>query len=310
MIYYDIQTHFINDNLLSLIDTLKFKKNIVNISFDGSLEEFLSLEKMCSNRNVQCEHSPVITWGGFSITSKMFKALQKALKSQDWEYFVNLSGECTPLKSQEHIFNTLNEFKSKGRLNFFSCFTPLREGNFFAKKSGNSKFQSIKYGRVEFLTTHRLANDIKKGFFDPTKNIMDRIATKFTEIEKNLFKVEPLTIEEIIERVQFLDQNEYKVGRQWVILHRSTVEWLVKSTHVQNLLTFSKHTFISDEFFYPMALASPYNPFNKNNCFDSLRLNGGGVKNINQHNMDEYLSSPYLFGRKLQATENTIFKKL
>lgn len=138
---------------------------------------------------------------------------------------------------------------------------------------------------------------------DPARNIMHRMAMSYHEVEKGVFNVTPYSIDDVNERLKVLSSLPFRVGRQWVILSRDTVKWLVESCEVKKVLEVLKDTFISDESFFQMALYSDYNPRRKHLCNNSLRFGGGAPSRVDANNIGEVAVSGSLFARKVNVKE-------
>jgi hypothetical protein len=138
---------------------------------------------------------------------------------------------------------------------------------------------------------------------------MHRVGARFDEVNKNSFNLRALTLNELHWRHDFINKNSLNVGRQWVILHRRTLEWLVDSKYITELLRFCQEIFISDEFFFPMALFNDESPFKVNTSKNPFRANMGGG-GINSKNIAQLIASEDFFGRKLVAGNDIIYDKL
>lgn len=81
------------------------------VGFQAEIQEFLS-----RFTNASMLKSKSILWGGYSIVDAELRGIEELLKiSSKWEFFINLSGQDFPLKSQTHIQN----FLSRNRGNDF-----------------------------------------------------------------------------------------------------------------------------------------------------------------------------------------------
>jgi len=68
------------------------------------IQDFLS-----SFANVSLLKSQSILWGGYSMVDAELRGIEELLKiSSEWEFFINLSGQDFPLKSQTHIQDFLS----------------------------------------------------------------------------------------------------------------------------------------------------------------------------------------------------------
>ena len=139
MIYYDIQHHGNTEQLAYLGHLLEHEDNILNISLDIEQKDFQKIK----NQNIykdwgvkfkalNIEHSNSLTWGGPSITQQMYKSLITAMKHNDWEYYINLSGTCVPLKSQKEIHSFLGKnWIDNGIRDYCYSFEPVRARHWY-----------------------------------------------------------------------------------------------------------------------------------------------------------------------------------
>lgn len=60
-------------------------------------------------------------WGGYSLVDAQLRGMEKLLEmNADWEFFINLSGQDFPLKSQPYIKKFLQKNKGKNFLNIYN----------------------------------------------------------------------------------------------------------------------------------------------------------------------------------------------
>jgi len=79
------------------------------VALQAEIQDFLS-----SFTNASLLKSQSILWGGYSIVDAELRGIKQLLKiSSKWEFFMNLSGQDFPLKSQTHI----QDFLSRNRGN-------------------------------------------------------------------------------------------------------------------------------------------------------------------------------------------------
>jgi hypothetical protein len=73
--------------------------------------------------NVFLMRSRRCRWGGYSMVRIQLAAIQQLLEiGEDWDFFINLSGQDFPLRRQEEIGAALAGQRGK---NFLTCFDPL-----------------------------------------------------------------------------------------------------------------------------------------------------------------------------------------
>jgi len=97
--------------------------------FQTEIQDFLS-----SFTNASLLKSQSILWGGYSIVDAELRGIEELLKiGSEWEFFINLSGQDFPLKSQTHI----QDFLSRNI------------GNDFIKVANQSKTRPDTLSRIE-----------------------------------------------------------------------------------------------------------------------------------------------------------------
>jgi hypothetical protein len=113
---YFIMCHKNSSQVARLIKAIYQKDNIYLLHTDlKSGENYLDeLKSLCqSYDNVYFMDPIVVSWGGWSLVEVQNRAIKKLLElDQEWKYFINLSGQCYPLKSQNEIKAFLKESNS------------------------------------------------------------------------------------------------------------------------------------------------------------------------------------------------------
>lgn len=306
MIYYDIQHYKSLDDLSNLLPLLAHEHNSVHVSYDSSDKQADEI-KWQAISNTYKDHfaqldfsfSSALSWGGFSITQTMFAALQKALLSPNWQYFVNLSGTCLPLKTQAEIFACLTDQKQLGFESFCYSFDVKKTFEWFSSELSEPLDNELKKTRVTFKFGNKFKPIVENANFNPAQNVQHRIGAYFAEKEKNSFEVRPLTFDELQKRHAFFIEAGFKVGRQWVILSREQVEWIVTSSFSKELLALLEGTFISDEMFFQNLLFSAHNPLRNKLLNSNLRFQQGRVTNMDYETFQLASATPSLFARKV-----------
>jgi len=103
------------------------------VGLQTEIQDFLS-----SFANASLLKSQSVRWGGYSIVDVELRGIEVLLKiSSEWEFFINLSGQDFPLKSQTHI----------------EAFLSHNSGNDFIKVANQRKFRPETLSRIENYTT-------------------------------------------------------------------------------------------------------------------------------------------------------------
>lgn len=113
MIAYFILVHRYPEQFKRLFKAIYREGNQYLIHIDKSsgkqlsdeIEDFLS-----SYYGAQILEPKNALWGGYSLVDAEIRGMERLLKmDKDWKYYINLSGQDFPLKSQEYIEDFLNE---------------------------------------------------------------------------------------------------------------------------------------------------------------------------------------------------------
>lgn len=103
------------------------------VGLQREIQDFLS-----SFTNASLLKSQSILWGGYSIVDAELRGIEQLLRiSSKWEFFINLSGQDFPLKSQTHIRGFLSR----------------NIGKDFIKVANQSKFRPDTLSRIENYIT-------------------------------------------------------------------------------------------------------------------------------------------------------------
>ena len=99
------------------------------VGLQTDIQDFLS-----SFANASLLKSQSTLWGGYSLVDAELRGIEELLKiGSEWEFFINLSAQDFPLKSQTHI----QDFLSRNR------------GNDFIRVANQSKFRPDTLSRIE-----------------------------------------------------------------------------------------------------------------------------------------------------------------
>ncbi|MCK8489050.1 beta-1,6-N-acetylglucosaminyltransferase [Paenibacillus sp. MBLB2552] len=106
-IAYFIMAHQKPNMLLRLLNAIYSAENIYLIHIDsGANDELLELAENLtrSNDNIRTLPSRFLSWGGWSLVQAELDAINYLLNwDQEWEYYINLSGQDFPLVKQEQV---------------------------------------------------------------------------------------------------------------------------------------------------------------------------------------------------------------
>ncbi len=285
-IHYAIQDHGSGVNLPALVKLLEGPGVSIDISLDGTEEELQGLRRVLDIQGsaLSLRRSPPVSWAGVGVYGETLAAMERALKLADWSYFINVSGSCLPLGSSAWIQQMLQDYISQGTLGFCDS-VQLGEPLLWISSQNEPTplgecHRLTAYDRVHWLMDPSLKGMMEEQRIDPARQIEMRVGLMYTEMEKNTYWVRPLRPDELRERASFLAEHPLRYGRNWVVLHRSIVEWLLGSAILQRVRSFLEGCFIGDEMIFAMTLFSQENPYQSAMLADNLRHWQGGPQRI------------------------------
>jgi hypothetical protein len=164
--------------------------------------------------------------GGFSLTQAMINLMKKASITNEFDYFIFLSGRDYPIKDNNYIYNFLKYNYPMNFINFY----PL-------------------VGNADYIS------NIKKYYF------IDLIHRSPRILQKTLEAIQLISHKLLPDR-SFIDHMIPYRGSQWFCLNRQTIDYIVKFIDSQNAnryISFLKNVWGSDEiFFQTLVLNSSY----------------------------------------------------
>ncbi len=316
-IHYAIQDHGKGTTLPHLVRLLEGPGVSIDISLDGTQGDLEGVQRVLDQRGTSysLRGSPSVSWGGEGIHKETIAAMERALKLPDWSYFINCSGSCLPLGNAAWIQQVLEQRKAQGWLGFCDS-TLLEEPVLWISRQTEPMdlkncHELTAYDRVSWLADPCLKGMIEEDRIDPARKIEMRVALMYSEIKKNTFWVRPLAPKELRERATFHTEVPLRYGRNWIVLHRSIVEWLLGSTILQRALQFLEGCFCSDELIFAMTLFSKENPYLASMYPDNLRHWQGGPQRIYLEEIPTLLSEGNcLMVRKIAQDDYTAAAEL
>ncbi len=116
-IAYFILVHRFPEQFKRLFSAIYCKDNYYLIHMDKKADSHLCDEVkqfLSQYPNAYILESTNVVWGGFSMVQAELNGMNYLLSIQaDWDYFINLSGQDFPLRSQEYIMNFLGKDKNR-----------------------------------------------------------------------------------------------------------------------------------------------------------------------------------------------------
>jgi Core-2/I-Branching enzyme len=241
---YIVMVHQDAENVEALLDALEDPTVFIYLHVDLSSPQ--SFHQVISNlvkdrENIAIMPNPfAITWSHISMLWVEIRAFFDLLDLISFDYVINLSGSDYPLKSAKTIFDHLER---KPQSNWL-----------WWKADGSKTIGDLETRFLPMYHCREYGGDWKnRCLMQPWEPKGQREFTGYSDLFPQLFKTS-----------------------QWMILHRSTVEYLRTSEAGKLFLMHSEHTAIPDEMFFATLLATT--PFNGRTFRDPKRLmfwNGG-----------------------------------
>lgn len=260
MIHFSIQHHGTQwTHLHWLVRALASDSSRIDITLDAPAADVAALAQQTGHLATVRRSQPVI-WAGPSVMQQMRESLLFAAEQPGWEWFINLSGSCIPLRRPADMVAILARQRADAGLHSHLFAFPVRRAPVWLAYAGPGSGQRLPLFRISVV-----ADQVVEGLmntagepFNPMSTIELRRTLACTECcsETDKFmQLRALTAPELRDRQQFWTRHPWVIGRQWVVLHRSVVDWLVESPAVAEMATLLAQTFLPDETFFQTALA-------------------------------------------------------
>jgi len=165
-IVYCILAHKEPEQICRLINRLQTPNDRIHVHFDTSIgkERFADWERLiernCKDGNFKVVSEFQCKWGSFGIIDAMLSAM-KRYEKVDYDYFINLSGECYPLRAPKIIKKELDDRKCA----FIEVFKMPLLG--WRPDGGMERLQkrwyilkTMKYPHAEFYSIPRLRKEL------------------------------------------------------------------------------------------------------------------------------------------------------
>jgi hypothetical protein len=234
--------------------------------------------------NVHFLESENCRWGGYSMVKIELEAIRYLIHSgKPWDFFINLSGQDFPLKTQHQIKSFLNQNRDR---NFLTVFDET-----FIKSWCNP-----------YILFRPRATS--KNFL----NARSRVERYFVELPG----VSQLLYVPFVKR-KFVEGARWYAGWQWMILNRAFCEYMFTGDVLDKYVHFFKNTFIPDEgFFQTVIMNSPFRPTLVNDYQRTVTWQYRGDVNIFRSDDFDFLTqSKDLFARKFdEGVDSQILSKL
>ena len=312
-----LQVHDNAQQVASLLDFIYDQDFYYLISVDdianfniGLIEQIFTQR---GHKNFAIRASFPVAWGGFSQVLAWIDALRFATKHfQDWDYALNLSGACLPIRPLSDLKKILNELKDgKADVVIQHVGTPpwTKDDNkqaFFdydwvSNKNNNELINSSFSNRVKvvfqqeaekYFWSNLDINPIMKWYLRMGLHCQDFYGAKTLGI-RHLFPHEVKT------RSRFLSEIEFRTGRVWFVMGRSFVVRMLLDPIFEKIVDGFDNSLCADEQVFSSYVATlarngSINPVNWN-----LHYKSGDPIDVEDQIADKLLGSGAYFVRKV-----------
>jgi hypothetical protein len=247
-----------------------FGKNSTNKTWNDALSQFKSKNFSITFRNGK-------GWGSFQLVDAMLNSMRK-FHCLDYDYFINLSGQCYPLKSIDSIKKFFDN-KSFAYIQQFKLPEGAPKG--WGKRGGLNRLE-YSYYKNPFLI------------------LLEMIIKKLSKSSKYDAR-RPVKIPRIHRRIPY--NLEPYGGEMWFCLGKKHVDYILEYLKDKSdLVAFFKHSLIPDElFFHTIIMNSPLKDTIYNDNLRYIDWNKKGVAlpaTLGVEDEVSLLSSSKLFARK------------
>ena len=300
MLAYNILCHGNFRQVARLVEALYTPEDTFLIDIDdGKKPDTRALDKIARRENVHVVRDANICWGGSGTLRKTLKGAFSLLSlNRSWQYYVVISGQDLPLKSNLHIKEILSRGMQERR-NFIRAVQsdPIAVEDVPLAATGNKCVQVGNRGHTKIFN--------KAGVINSQFSMYTRLMTQVTEVSERaeiyLETAEPILLRR---RTAFFQRYPAYAGANWFNLHRSLIEHMQNDSFTYELYDVMRSCFIPDESFFQTYIMNSV--FRETVSPDIGRLivrtpKKPGVKVLGMEDLDTIQSGPELFGRKFDT---------
>ncbi|MBX2884329.1 MAG: beta-1,6-N-acetylglucosaminyltransferase [Granulosicoccus sp.] len=300
MIAYHILCHGDFKQVARLIESLYSEEDTFLIDIDdGQKPNTRAIASWLKKPNVHVTFDGDIGWGGAGTLRKTIKGAFRLLElDSGWDYYIVLSGQDLPLKSNRSIKDHLAA-RSSEQISYLRASCPP-ELDLATLPIDNTSDACVLWGDRGHTRIYA-----KPGTINPQTGMYARRLVDVTEVGRR-GEVYVGTADSLLQqrRDHFFRQYPFHVGANWFNLHRSVLEHMVDDPFTYELFDVIRTTFIPDEsFFQTYIMNSPFKA-RVSHHHGRLILRPGPiprVKVLDMSDWDAIESSNDLFARKFDA---------
>ena len=276
MIAYHILCHGNLSQVATLVEALYSVEDTFLIDIDdGQSPDTRTIANVIKRPNIHVKNDANISWGGSGTLRKTLKgALELLQLSKGWEYYVVLSGQDMPLKSNAVIKHRLAAGASD-RISFIRA-KPTDVLNLASLPVDNR----LKHCQLWADRGHTKVY-ARPGVINPQVSMGARWLVDVAEIgEKGEVYVGNADSLSLTLRSAFFERYPFHVGANWFSLHRSLLEHMRDDPFTYELYEVLRGTFIPDESFFQTYIKNSAFRDRISQQYDRLILRPGPVPRV------------------------------
>lgn len=300
LIAYHILCHDNFEQVARLLESLYSEDDVFLIDIDdGKKPKTDGLGQWVQRDNVHVTRDSNIGWGGSGTLRKTMRGAFKLLElDTKWSYYVVLSGQDLPLKSNSHIKSVLAQGAKEGT-NFIRCF-PAEHVDLDSLEINNKSEKTRMWGDRGHTKVYA-----KPGVINPQVCMYARTLVDVAEAGEDgavyVGTVDPLLHKH---REAFFNRYPFYTGANWFNLHRDLIEAMVNDAFTYELYAELKTTFIPDEAFFQTYIMNSRFRNSVSQNYGRLILRPGPVPKVKMFEMEDWdaiKNCTELYGRKFDT---------
>jgi hypothetical protein len=274
------------------IDMLASPNHYIYIHFDKKFNPILDPDKFINKNVIVIKRRFKTAWGGFNIIEATLELMNQAIHSHvKYDYFILLSGQCMPVKSNREIDRFFKIANHKSYIEIYPFPVSFLPGGGFDKYYYPVFNDQLDFIKIDKITIFNKEYELKKILYKITQNICKLIGyhRKLPENMTCCF------------------------GSQWWALHRTAIDTILhivkKHTNIKKSF---KYAWAPDELFFHSIL---YNSPIKNMCMHKSLWyidwnTNGPPKTLSANDYNKIIASDALFARKFDKNSSAELLKM
>lgn len=300
MIAYHILCHDNFPQVARLLESLYSEEDVFLIDIDdGKRPNTEAIKNWAQRDNVHVVRDSNIGWGASGTLRKTIKGAFHLLElNSSWQYYVVLSGQDLPLKSNKHIKSVLRDGARQKTSYIRCCKAPHVALD--TVEVANKRKKSHLWGDRGHTKVYA-----KPGVINPQVAMYARTLVDVAEAGEDgavyVGTVDPLLHKH---REAFYKRYPYYAGANWFNLHRELVETMQADPFAYELYAEMKTTFIPDESYFQTYIMNSRFRNSVSQDYGRLILRPGPIPKVKTFDIDDWnviQQCSELYGRKFDT---------